>query len=410
MKIRYINKSFLSEGYIKTVDKMKGSLGKKLTADDIRKDAKKILAEEILENEEFLSKCKICLDSYIRSYASIASPELTFRYADLNDGVLNIICDVHYIKRNIKNDDLFWLQYDALETYSVEEINNRIDDYCTKRMRICINKDRPELRKHIKRIHIERINLWPDTSNNINDGTFPEKLTLIIRSESNQNKILNKIEFNELINKVNSLFSFCARNVIVKTTCVTVEEHKDELASDVAALLNSNNYTAQRLVDVPDFLTGLPASNQFDKVSLDCLARKDLHEFTIVPVDEQVDLHKYLINNDIEKSIIFNKYPLVWRSADIKIITTADYFEIEQVKEQLATLLSDSPIINFINNTETGDKDFPKPKSGVIEYLLTAYEYGKAWRTTDPFIMSMDYVNGKYHNFYKTLTANNPNK
>ena len=73
MKIRY-----LQEGYIKSIDKMKDSLGKKLTADDIRKDAKKIFAEEILENEEFLSKCKICLDSYIHSYASIASPSLTF--------------------------------------------------------------------------------------------------------------------------------------------------------------------------------------------------------------------------------------------------------------------------------------------------------------------------------------------
>ena len=47
MKITYINKSFLSEGYIKTVDKMKGSLGKKYTADDIRKEAKKIAIEPI---------------------------------------------------------------------------------------------------------------------------------------------------------------------------------------------------------------------------------------------------------------------------------------------------------------------------------------------------------------------------
>ena len=43
MKITYINKGSISEGYIKTVDKMKDSLGKKYTADDIRKDAKNII-------------------------------------------------------------------------------------------------------------------------------------------------------------------------------------------------------------------------------------------------------------------------------------------------------------------------------------------------------------------------------
>ena len=404
MKIRY-----LQEGYIKTVDKMKGSLGKKLTADDIRKDAKKILAEEILENEEFLSKCKICLDSYIHSYASIASPSLTFRYVDLNDGVLNVICDVHYIKRNSYDDDIFWLQYDVLETYSVEEINKQIDDYCTTRMRICIDEDQLELRKHIKRIHIERINLWTDTQENINNGAFSEKIILIISSEFNQKKILNKTEFDELLNKVNSLFSFCAKTIIVDKMCVIVKEHKDKLASDVTTLLDGNNYTAQQLINVSDYSAGSTSSSkQFDKLSLHSLRRKDLHEFTVVPVEQQIDLHKYLINNDIEKSIIFNEDALVWRSADIKIITTADYSEIEQVKEQLAVILSDSPIINSF--MDIGRKDLPKPKSGVIEYLLTAYKYSHTWNSDDPFIVSMDYIDGKYHGFYKTLIANNPNK
>ena len=388
---------------------MKDSLGKKLTADDIRKDAKKILAEEILENEEFLSNCKNCLNHYIHSYASIASPSLTFRYVDLNDGVLNVICDVHYIKRNSYDDDIFWLQYDVLETYSVEEINNQIDDYCTTRMRICIDEDQLELRKHIKRIHIERINLWPDTQENINNGAFSEKIILIISSEFNQKKILNKTEFDELLNKVNALFSFCAKTIIVDKMCVIVKEHKDKLASDIAALLDGNNYTAQQLINVPDYWAGsTPSSKQFDKLSLDSLTRKDLHEFTVVPVEQQIDLHKYLINNDIEKSIIFNEDALVWRSADIKIITTADYSEIEQVKEQLAVILSDSPIINSF--MDIGKKDLPKPKSGVIEYLLTAYKYSHTWNSDDPFIVSMDYIDGKYHGFYKTLLANNLNK
>ena len=275
-------------------------------------------------------------------------------------------------------------------------------------MRLCIDKNQLELRKHIKRIHIEKINLWPDTSNNINDGTFPEKLTLIISSEFNQNKILNKTEFDELLNKINALFSFCAKTIIVSKTCVTVKEHKDKLASDVAVLLGTNNYTGQRLIDTPDFSSGTNASNQFDKVSLDGLTRKDLHEFTIVPVDEQIDLHKYLINNDIEKSIIFNEDALIWRSADIKIITTADYSEIEQVKEQLAIILKNSSVINSYKELES--EDLPVPKSGAIEYLLIAYEYSHTWNSDDPFIISMDYIDGKYHGFYKTLLVNNPNK
>ena len=409
MKITYINKDSISEGFIKTVDKMKGSLDKKYTADDIRKEAKKILVEEILENKEFLSKCKNCLDSYIRSYASIASPTLTFRYADLNDGVLNVICDVHYIKRDINEDDLFWLEYDTIENYSVKEINDQIDDYCTKRMMLCIDKNLSEVHKHIKRIHIERINLWPDTQENINDRTFSEKIILIISSESNQKKILNKTEFDELFNKVNSLFSFCAKTIIVDKMCVIVKEHKDKLASDVAALLNGNNYTAQQLINVPDYWAGsTPSSKQFDKLSLDGLTRKDLHEFNVVPIDKQIDLHKYLTNHDIEKSIIFNEVASIWSSAYIKIITTADYFEIEQVKEQLAIILKNSSIVSSYKELES--EDLPEPKSGAIEYLLSAYEYSHTWNSDDPFIISMDYIDGKYHGFYKTLLANNLNK
>ena len=50
MKITYINKDFISEGFIKTVDKMKDITGKKHTADDIRKEAKKFDIDTILED------------------------------------------------------------------------------------------------------------------------------------------------------------------------------------------------------------------------------------------------------------------------------------------------------------------------------------------------------------------------
>ena len=47
MKITYINKGSISEGYIKTVDKMKDSLDKKLTAEDIRKYAREAMIPDI---------------------------------------------------------------------------------------------------------------------------------------------------------------------------------------------------------------------------------------------------------------------------------------------------------------------------------------------------------------------------
>ena len=63
MKIQY-----LQEGYIKSVDKMKDIAGKKYTADDIRKDTKKILLEPVLkmlEDSGFLRKCGNCLKPFV---------------------------------------------------------------------------------------------------------------------------------------------------------------------------------------------------------------------------------------------------------------------------------------------------------------------------------------------------------
>ena len=42
MKIRYIR-----EGYIKTIDKMKSAIDKKITAEDIRKSVKELIIPEI---------------------------------------------------------------------------------------------------------------------------------------------------------------------------------------------------------------------------------------------------------------------------------------------------------------------------------------------------------------------------
>ena len=77
MKITYINKDFISEGYIKTVDKMKDSLDKKYTADDIRKDAKNII---IKSNRTLIDKLMlhwfVCVDWWASNYTLSATCNL----------------------------------------------------------------------------------------------------------------------------------------------------------------------------------------------------------------------------------------------------------------------------------------------------------------------------------------------
>ena len=400
MKITYINKGSISEGFIKTVDKMKDSLDKKLTADDIRKEAKKVLVEEILENKEFLHECRNCFNSIVHPTLDAISPSaITFRYVNVAGETLNVICDAYYeIARRIYRDE-FWIDDAVINKYSVEEINNVIDNYCTKRMLRYFKKNQPELLGHIERIHIERINLWNETLENINNGDFPENITVKMSSEFYNGKIFNETELNELLDKFNSLFSFSARTVIVNITCGKVKEHKDKLANDVAALLDGNNYTNQQMSIPPDWLD--PAFTiDFDTLSLAGLTRKDLHEFTIDAYNTKIDLHKYLTNNDIEKSTV-EKTSDVWVSDVINIITTADYSEIEQIAFCLPRFIKST----FGNSSyrETSGRYLPEPKSGAIKYFLTTYNYNNVRRLEEPFIKSIDYIDGNYHKAYYTL-------
>ena len=90
----------LQEGYIKSVDKMKDIAGKKYTADDIRKETKKILLEPVLkmlEDSVFLRKCGNCVKHFVHPATRlyVISPNvIKFRYVDVVDGALNVICDV----------------------------------------------------------------------------------------------------------------------------------------------------------------------------------------------------------------------------------------------------------------------------------------------------------------------------
>ena len=399
MKITYINKDYISEGFIKTVDKMKDSLGKKYTADDIRKEAKKFVVESILKNREFLNKCENCFKRYIHRKEGSSSPVLNFKYVDLDDKVLTVICDARYSTINIYDyGNEFWIDDTEINKYSVEEINNQIDDYCTKYMLQYFKKKQPELLEYVDRIHIERINLWLTPVFNDIDDSFPEKLAVKINTEFFASKILNKAEFDELLNKVNALFSFCAKTVLIDKLVPTIEEHKDKLANDVAVLLDGNNYTKQRFKRIPRPWRGIKVINEFDSLTLDGLTRKDLHEFTLDVDVKVIDLHKYLTNNDIEKST-GEETSTYWTVPDIDIITTASYSELEQIKCQIATF-----IYNVYNNSpyrETEGRYLPSPKSGDIKYLSATYE--DAWALdTNRYIISIDYVDGEYHNAYYT--------
>lgn len=401
MKITYINKSFLSEGYIKTVDKMKGSLGKKYTADDIRKEAKKIVIEPILEDREFLRKCGNCFKPFIHVNANTTPPGvLNFKYVDLKDKVLTVICDAHYTgnatQRNLATAKSVLLEDEVINTYSVEEINNQIDDYCTKYMKQYFKKKQPELLEHVERIHIERINLWANTPESIY-GVFPGTLTVKIQSEFYTKKILTETELNELLNKVNSLFSFCARTVLIGKLVVTVEEHKDKLANDIAVLLDGNKTSAVRQQKIMrEHSISSQVNDTLDKMSLAGITRKDLHEFTIAPSDTLIDLHEYLINNDIKKSTV-KEIRTQFAIADAKIITTANYSEIEQLKDQLTIILTNSYPSSLYR--ERYGKYLPVPKSGVIEYLAFVKYYSSSLDLD--YDMVMDYLDGEYHNFYK---------
>ena len=399
MKITYINKDFISEGFIKTVDKMKDNAGKKYTADDIRKEAKKFVVESILKNREFLNKCENCFKQYIHRKEGSSSPMLNFKYVDLDDKVLTVICDARYSTINIYDyGNEFWIDDTKINKYSVEEINNEIDDYCTKRMLQYFKKKQSELLEYVDRIHIERINLWLTPVFNDIDDSFPETLAVKTNSDFYTGKILNKAEFDELLDKVNSLFSFCARSVLIEKLVPTIEEHKDKLANDVAALLDGNNYVKQPSKHASRSWNGIKVINKFDNLTLDGLARKDLHEFTLDIDVKVLDLHTYLTNNDIEKSTVEESSPF-WTVPDINIITTASYSEIEQIKCQIATF-----IYNVYHNSayrETEGRYLPISKSGVIKYLLAAYK--DDWPSdTNPYMISIDYIHGEYHNAYYT--------
>ena len=146
MKIQY-----LQEGYIKSVDKMKDIAGKKYTADDIRKDTKKILLEPVLkmlEDSGFLRKCGNCLKPFVHPDSGtyrLTPNTIKFRYVDVIDGALNVICDAYYVVKHFSSGDLFWIDDVVINKYSIEEISDYINNSCTEHMLQYFNENSLEL-------------------------------------------------------------------------------------------------------------------------------------------------------------------------------------------------------------------------------------------------------------------------
>ena len=97
-------------------------MDKRYSADDIRKDTKNIIIEPILEDREFLRKCGNCFKSFIHVNANTTPPGvLNFKYIDLNDKVLTVVCDAHYTgnasQRNLATVKSVLLEDDVIKQY-----------------------------------------------------------------------------------------------------------------------------------------------------------------------------------------------------------------------------------------------------------------------------------------------------
>ena len=135
MKFIRKRKNILNENYFKSVDKLKGKIDKRFTANDIRNQAKQVLIEPILNDENFLRKCGNCFKQYIHvNTTSTPLGVINFRFADLVDSTLHVICDAYYTanasQRNRATAKSVLIE-NKLFDESIEEINENIDLFVT---------------------------------------------------------------------------------------------------------------------------------------------------------------------------------------------------------------------------------------------------------------------------------------
>lgn len=375
MKFIRKKKNILNENYFKSVDKLKGKIDKRLTANDIRNQAKQVLVEPILNDENFLRKCGNCFKQYIHVNAtSTPRAVINFRFSDLVDNTLHVICDAYYTvnasQRNCVTAKSVLIE-NKLFDESIEEINESIDLFITYQFCKYFKKNNPEVLDIVKEIHVERINLWANAPESIN-GVFP-KLAVQIHSEYYYSKVLSENELVNLFDKVTKLFTFCVKDLIY--------ERKDLVFNLMQDSATACPLLVKKVVDYNSKFS----MNKLDATSKNILSRKDLNLYNFLMLNNKIDLNKFLRTKSLkDSSITSSEYGL---SREYRVITTATEEELDSVHSHLGSYL--------LSAMKTSAPDvIPNTINGPIKYLAciciedgfngTAYLIG-------------DYIDGKFH-------------
>ena len=375
MKFIRKRKNILNENYFKSVDKLKGKIDKRLTANDIRNQAKQVLIEPILNDENFLRKCGNCFKQYIHVNATSTSlGVINFRFADLVDSTLHVICDAYYTVNESQRNRVTAksvLIENKLFDESIEEINESIDLFVTYQFCKYFKKNNPEVLDIVKEIHVKRINLWANAPESIN-GLFP-KLTVQIHSEYYYTKVLSENELVNLFDKVTKLFTFCVKDLIYDRKDLVFNLMQDSATACPLLIKKVLDYNAKF------------SMNKLDDISNKRLSRKNLNLYAFLMFNNKIDLNKFLRTKSLkDSSIISVEYGL---SREYRVITTATEEELDSVHSQLGSYL--------FSAVKTSAPDvIPNTINGPIKYLAiicieerfngTAYLIG-------------DYIDGKFH-------------
>lgn len=375
MKFIRKRKNILNENYFKSVDKLKSKIDKRLTANDIRNQAKQVLIEPILNDENFLRKCGNCFKQYIHINAT-GTPlgVINFRFADLVDSTLHVICDAYYTgnasQRNRATAKSVLIE-NKLFDKSIEEINESIDLFVTYQFCEYFKKNNPEVLDIVKEIHVERINLWANAPESIN-GVFP-KLTVQIHSEYYYSKVLSENELVNLFDKVTKLFTFCVKNLIY--------ERKDFVFNLMQDSATACPLLVKKVVDYNSKFS----MNKLDATSKNILSRKDLNLYNFLMLNNKIDLNKFLRTKSLkDSSITSSEYGL---SREYRVITTATEEELDSVHSHLGSYLLSAMKIS-------APDVIPNTINGPIKYLACiCIEDG----FNGTVYLIGDYIDGKFH-------------
>lgn len=375
MKFIRKRKNILNENYFKSVDKLKGKIDKRLTANDIRNQAKQVLIEPILNDENFLRKCGNCFKQYIHvNTTSTPLGVINFRFADLVDSTLHVICDAYYTanasQRNRATAKSVLIE-NKLFDESIEEINESIDLFVTYQFCKYFKKNNPEILDIVKEIHVERINLWANAPESIN-GVFP-KLTVRMHSEYYYAKVISENELVNLFDKVTKLFTFCVKDLIYDRKDLMFNLMQDSATACPLLIKKVLDYNAKF------------SMNKLDAISNKRLSRKNLNLYVFSMFNNKIDLNKFLRTKSLkDSSIISVEYGL---SREYRVITTATEEELDSVHSQLGSYL-----LSAMNTSTPGI--MPDTINGPIKYLahICIEE-----RFNGTAYLIADYINGKPH-------------